>query len=278
MAYSGYKTVVVKDENEEILYKSNDLEAAIDYAAAYYYAKGKQEKSLVMVTDINDSTAVFWSSEELMRPVIQKSDKPSVYFDMDGTLAFWHYDGLGLSYPDEILDPRNHYYRNLKPHSGTIELAKLLHEQGYDVCVMSAADIGCRYDKKAWLQEHCPFIPKENIFFCPIGADKTKYIKGNVDKSILIDDYNKNLNDWANAGGKSVKLINSINSINPNYAYIDINKYELLEKKAIDDPSQRINKEKALEHNAQVIKNILEPEKKKEVAFFKHNSSEEMIR
>jgi len=226
MAYSGYKTVVVKDENEDVLFTSSNLEDAISYATAYFFAKDKTKFDKIMVTDINDSTAVFWSSEELFRAEIPKSDKPSVYIDMDGTLCYWHYDGKGLSYPDEILDPRNHYYRDLTPHEFTVELAKRLQAEGIDVCIMSAADIGSRYDKKKWLQKNCPFIPDDNIFFCPIGADKTQYIKGNVDKSILIDDYNKNLNDWAKNGGKVVKLVNSINSPNPDFDYIEAIPYE----------------------------------------------------
>lgn len=147
-----------------------------------------------------------------------QSDKPSIYFDMDGTLAWWHKDTKGMVYPDQVLDPKYHYFRNLEPHEFMIELAKQLTEKGYDVCINGSADNFTIRDKWEWCDEHCPFIPKDNLFFCPLGADKNEYIRGNAEFSILIDDFNGNLNAWR---GTSIKAINSINTADDNIYCIE---------------------------------------------------------
>lgn len=156
----------------------------------------------------------------------EKSDKPSVYFDIDGTLGKWYADGWGLSY-EEIIDPQNHYFRNIEPHDMMILLAKKLQEDGVDVCIISAADKNTIRDKWEWIDEHLPFIPKENICFSPIGADKSEFVKGNAEISILIDDYNKNLEDWK---GTSIKAINTVNSHQDKFAEIDFTYSESLLK------------------------------------------------
>lgn len=140
---------------------------------------------------------------------VKKEPNPSVYFDIDGTLGYWYQNARGFVYPDEVLDPDKHYFRTIEPHPFMIDVAKTLHEKGYDVCVISAADRYTIKDKWDWLHEHCSFIPAENIFFCPLGADKNNFVKGNAEYSILVDDYKKNLKQWK---GIPVKAINTINS------------------------------------------------------------------
>lgn len=99
-----------------------------------------------------------------------------------------------------------------------VELAETLYNNGYDVCIMSAADRDTIRDKWEWIDTHMPFIEKENICFCPIGADKTQFVKGNAEISVLIDDYPKNLDEWI---GTPVKAINSVNSHQNRYYEID---------------------------------------------------------
>lgn len=151
------------------------------------------------------------------------SDKPSVYFDIDGTLGYWYADGRGMTYPEEILDPNNHYFRNIDPHPFMIALTRELQREGCDVCIISAADRNTINDKWEWIDEYLPHIPKENICFCPIGADKTEFVKGNADISVLIDDYPKNLEEWK---GASVKVINNVNSHQEKFPEINCKKAE----------------------------------------------------
>ena len=148
-----------------------------------------------------------------------QSDKPSVYFDIDGTLGKWYADGRGYSSLEEIIDPANHYFRDIEPHEFMIQLAEELQNRGRDVCIISAADRDTIRDKMEWVHENMPFIKDENVFFSPIGTDKTKFIKDNAEISVLIDDYNKNLDVWK---GQAVKAINTVNSHQDNYPEIDM--------------------------------------------------------
>ena len=152
----------------------------------------------------------------------QKSEKPSVYFDIDGTLGKWYPDRRGMSV-EELLDPANHYFRNIEKNDMMINLAQYLSEQGVDVCIMSASYKDMIRDKWEWVQEHLPFIPEENICFSPVGADKSEFVKGNADISILIDDYNKNLEQWQ---GIAIKALNGINSHQEKFEEIDFTAWE----------------------------------------------------
>lgn len=223
--------LMVKERGDKNIIKAgNHLENLIPEAMNYV----KFERAAEIVTGVETFNGshyyiaspdgdVFWDSKyydiynRFYGNVQTFQHAPSVYFDLDGTCAKWYKDGRGLIYPEQILDPRYHYYRNLEPHPFTIEMAKLLQGQGADVCIISAADISCVYDKIKWVEENMPFIKLENIFFCPIGADKTAYIKHNAEKSVLVDDYNKNLIEWQQAGGFSAKLVNTVNSVSDKF-------------------------------------------------------------
>ena len=163
---------------------------------------------------------------------MEDKDKISIYFDIDGVLGRWYPDGKGLKYPEQILDPRYHYFRHIEPQPLAIQLAKDLVNKDYDVCIISAADSRTIPDKNEWIDEHLPFIDKKNIFFCPLGYDKTLYIKGNSKNSVLIDDFPKNLKDW---DGIPVKALNDINSKDDNMesiyvglSYEDKDQYDVI--------------------------------------------------
>ena len=70
-------------------------------------------------------------------------------------------------------------------------------------------------DKRKWLQKYVPAIPDNNYVFLKIGEskpDKIKSLFGEIDSSFfLLDDFNKNLTEWNEAGGSSIKLVNEIN-------------------------------------------------------------------
>lgn len=154
-----------------------------------------------------------------------KSDKSSVYLDLDGTSGFWYVDNMGYASLEEVLDPANHYFREIEPHIFTIALAKELQNRGVDVCILSAADSGTIRDKWDWVHEFMPFIPDENIFFSPLGMDKAAFIKCNAEISALLDDYMKNVKKWP---GIAIKAVNSVNSSQEIYPEIDISTPEQL--------------------------------------------------
>lgn len=226
-----------------------DLKTAIDFAKSMLYETQGDIRCVCVTNTKND--LVLWSSDDppefelALKRCLAGSDiqceQSSVYFDIDGVLGKWYADARGYSSIEEIIDPCNHYFRDIEPHPAAIELAKTLCEKGADVCIISAADINIIRDKWEWLAEHLPFIRKENIFFSPLGANKAEYIKGNSRRSLLIDDYNVNLNAW---DGKAMKAINTVNSHQDKYPEFDIATAEIAEdlvaRKYIDRVSSTI--------------------------------------
>lgn len=224
---------------------ATSLSDAIEIASAFKMHKAKEIENIAV---LNESTGVImWDSGD--SPVLKryteldhekyqtlskmdnpKSTSPSVYFDLDGTLAKWYPDGRGLTL-NEMIDPANHYFRDLEPIVTMLHLARRLQESGMDVCVISAAYKDTIRDKWQWIKENLGFLPEENIFFCPIGADKNNFVKGNAQISILIDDYNKNLNEW---NGIAVKALNGINSHQSVFEEIDLTIAERVLHESID--------------------------------------------
>lgn len=192
------------DESPELLvmWSSRDM----DFLKNGYLAKTtEQYKGAISISDII--------------PFPAKSDKPSIYFDIDGTLGKWYADSRGYESLSQILNPYFHYFLDIEEHKYMIELARQMQDQGFDVCIVSAADRDTIRDKAKWVDQNLPFIPKENVFFAPLGADKTHFVKGNAEISVLIDDYNKNLNQWK---GHAIKAINTVNSHQEKYPEIDM--------------------------------------------------------
>lgn len=172
------------------------------------------------------------------------SKDATVYFDIDGTTGRWYSDMRGFTY-EEILNPVNHYFRNIEPHPVMIALAEKLCEIGVDVAIISAADRNTIRDKWEWIDEHMPFIPKENICFAPIGADKSQFVKGNADKSILIDDYHVNLNGWR---GEAIKAITPANSHQDVFAEIDFTAVEAIYDKYLAENVDNFTFAEFLQH------------------------------
>jgi 5'(3')-deoxyribonucleotidase len=144
---------------------------------------------------------------------------------------------------EEIFDTANHYFEKVEPEQFVINLAYQLYLDGVDVCVISAADKDTIPDKYEWLKKNLPFIDDEHIFFAPLGADKTQFIKGNAEISALIDDYNPNLKAWEEAGGHSIKCLNGINSSHSGFSEISF---------------ERLKEQQATIHEAESDPNVSE--------------------
>lgn len=175
-----------------------------------------------------------------------------IFFDMDGTIAEWK--EIKLKAEEDINEVLNHilsrprYYAELGCYENIISLMKMLQDDGYEIFTLSCyrpdtitikSDGSLQkstpmQDKKEWLSIHTPFFTDEtHQLFVPDGIDKAQYLKEfyHIEISatdILIDDYHKNLKDWARAGGTPVKCVNGINSYYNKYynisTYIDYTK------------------------------------------------------
>ena len=136
-----------------------------------------------------------------------------VFIGMDGTLARFHAEN---NYLERMYEPS--FFSELAPYENAVDTATKLAEGGEaEVYVISAVIEGyppgdCAEQKHAWLDEHLPMIDRAHRIFPPMGANKTEYVPEGVRADdLLVDDYNKNLEEWRTAGGTSVKFVNDIN-------------------------------------------------------------------
>lgn len=153
------------------------------------------------------------------------TDKIRIFVDMDGTLARFHDENLYLERMFE-----KGFFAGLKPFDNAVEAIKHIidNHPNVDVYVLSAAITTpyCLAEKNAWLDKYLPNIDKEHRIFvenlptakslCVPGSymykdDNGKYHNKIFKNDILIDDYNKNLEEWEKDGGTAIKAKNNIN-------------------------------------------------------------------
>ena len=131
--------------------------------------------------------------------------KIKIFVDMDATLAEWK---KTAKFEDLY---KKDYFKTLKPHFNLIEaLNELIKDEKIEVYVLSAYLIDSKYalkEKNIWLDQYFN-IPKSNRLFLPCGENKNIYCDGKF--SLLIDDYNLNLNSWK---GTKIKFCNGINDV-----------------------------------------------------------------
>lgn len=136
-----------------------------------------------------------------------------LFVDMDGTLARFHDE---VSYLERMFE--ENFFLNLKPFENAVEAVNRLAEKSelVDVYILSAAIDGeppyCIAEKNKWIDEHLPNVDSEHRIFTKVGVPKEQFIEGGIESTdILWDDYNKNLDEWEEAGGIAVKCHNNIN-------------------------------------------------------------------
>lgn len=133
------------------------------------------------------------------------------FIDMDGTLAV---------YPS--MDKENPWwevrgiYKFLTPQDKVVKAIKRLIANGAEVFILSAYTKEYpqgKDDKDYWLDTYLPEIDKEHRIYMISGQNKADFIPDGVHiTDVLLDDYNKNLENWAEAGGTGIKLLNGLNN------------------------------------------------------------------
>ncbi|MBZ9729372.1 5'(3')-deoxyribonucleotidase [Salegentibacter sp. JZCK2] len=137
--------------------------------------------------------------------------KKSIAIDMDGVLAdveahfiSWYERDYGEKFSKQDLKGKSEenafpkkgmvkkfasteiFFRTVPVMDGAVEAVKKLQEN-YEIYIVSAAMEFPQslVEKRAWLEEHFPFIHWKNIVFC---GDKSI-----IDTDIMLDDHLKNL-------------------------------------------------------------------------------------
>lgn len=160
--------------------------------------------------------------------------KPRLFVDMDGTLAEWRNIKIVIEREEDatheevmrrldqvLYSPR--YYFHLRPQDNVVNaIRKIVREGEIEVYVLSCVKKDAfgqspLADKNAWLNKYLPEIDNEHRIFVPDGENKTLYIPGGIQPTDgLLDDYSKNLREWAaakaNAASLAIKLLNPVNS------------------------------------------------------------------
>lgn len=83
-------------------------------------------------------------------------------------------------------------------------LEKFCDEEGIDLCILSQVSYNDGvFGKLEWIRNNMPKMPNKNIYIVKKGKDKAKYAN---EKSVLIDDFGKNIETFIMGGGKAIKF------------------------------------------------------------------------
>ena len=159
----------------------------------------------------------------------------TVYFDMDGVMAKYDYDLYVPKRENEVppfLKLGSHVFLYLEPMKNVMEAFNILYKRYKDnpdvrIKVLTSIPVGLlqaehTLDKYTWCVSNIEEFHTED-FFCT-SVKKHNAIADTLwnltENDILVDDWNANLYNWREHGGYALKLVNEINSVNPDFDYI----------------------------------------------------------
>lgn len=133
--------------------------------------------------------------------------KKRLFVDMDGVLAEFR---SAASYSDLFEEG---YFASLRPQENLVKAVKSLCEHSdVEVYVSSSYLEECNalQEKNDWIDRYIGEIDPAHRIFIPCGKSKADAIPGfNPKTDILLDDYGVNCSDWANHGGRYIKVSRS---------------------------------------------------------------------
>lgn len=139
--------------------------------------------------------------------------KKRLFVDIDGTLARFH--DVDKLFIEAMWTPG--FYVGLKPFENAIEGLKVFIKEHpeVDVYILSAVlDTDPPFiisEKNEWLDKYLPEVSVDHRIFTRAGESKTDYI-GEIGEGVyLLDDFNKNLIEFEDAGAHAIKFHNDVN-------------------------------------------------------------------
>ena len=162
--------------------------------------------------------------------------------------SYWWQDycGIDKSYFEDLLNEEG-FFLNLEPVEGAIETLTKLHEEGYDIHILTFpqhSNGDCFISKVKWIQKYLPFINIETNFHTT--GNKGLFAKEN---RILVDDNIRYLEQWSNNGGISIAFNQGWNNEYKGYrAYNWNDVYNLIEN--IEISKENIDVDKFREYMA----------------------------
>jgi 5'(3')-deoxyribonucleotidase len=127
-----------------------------------------------------------------------------IYCDMDGVLAdFDKVPNAVARYKDEP-----NFFYNLEPISENVNAIKKLIAKNYLVKILSKSPHEkADSDKRKWLEKYLPEIENKNIIFARPHETKISFVD-ELEKSfsLLLDDYEKNIQEWRNENGIALTI------------------------------------------------------------------------
>lgn len=134
------------------------------------------------------------------------SDKPRVFFDMDGTLSVWEDN------PIEEVAKAGYFYARQPQESVVGALKALAESEECEVYILSSTFIDDHSvsEKVAWNALYTK-LPRARQLYVPYGMDKDEFLMecGGIKKTdILVDDFSYNLHRWKGVG---IKVLNGVN-------------------------------------------------------------------
>lgn len=127
-----------------------------------------------------------------------------IYCDMDGVLA--DFDKV----PNAVARYKNEegFFFNLEPIAENVNAIKHLIKQGYQVKILSKSPHEkADYDKRLWLEKYLPQIKIENMIFARPEQKKIDFVNDfEKNFSLLLDDYEKNIQEWREQNGLALTI------------------------------------------------------------------------